>query len=158
MRVLSIDPGFERVGMAVLEKNTSGKERLIHSECFKTKPSLPFPERLNLIGGRVRELIGKHKPEALSIEKLYFETNQKTAMRVSEARGVIIYEAAREGIPVHEYTPLQIKIAVTGYGKADKDQVNSMVQKLIPLPGKISSDDEMDAIACGLTCLASVRG
>jgi len=72
--------------------------------------------------------------------------------------GAAIVTCRAHGIPVHEYTPLQIKIAVTGYGKADKDQVNSMVQKLIPLPGKISSDDEMDAIACGLTCLASVRG
>ncbi|MEK7614332.1 MAG: crossover junction endodeoxyribonuclease RuvC [Patescibacteria group bacterium] len=170
MRVLAIDPGFERLGIAVLERlpapsissrqagdKKMRKEVLIHSECFKTKSSLPFPERLSLLGNRLREIIKKFKPEALAVETLFFTTNQKTAMRVSEARGVIVYEAARTGLPVYEYTPLQIKIAVTGYGKATKEQVNSMVGKLIVIPKKISSDDEMDAIACGITCLAHLK-
>ena len=158
MRIISIDPGFERLGIAVLERDSkSRKEKLIHSECFKTKSSLPFNERLVLLGERVREIIKEFSPEALSIETLFFTTNQKTAMRVSEARGVIIYEGARADLAIHEYTPLQIKVAVTGYGKATKSQVNDMVGKLISIPNKISSDDEMDAIACGLTCLAHIR-
>jgi crossover junction endodeoxyribonuclease RuvC len=158
MRIISIDPGFERLGIAVLERDKkTRKEILLHSECFKTKASLPFSERLSLLGNRVREIIKKFEPEALAIETLFFTANQKTAMKVSEARGVVVYEAARSGLAVHEYTPLQIKIAVTGYGKATKNQVNDMVSKLIAIPKKISSDDEMDAIACGVTCLAHVR-
>ncbi len=157
-RVLAIDPGFERVGIAVIERDPkTRKEKLIHSECFKTSNSLLFPERLILIGGKIRSAIGKFSPDALAIEKLYFEKNTKTAMGVSEARGVIVYEAARAGLAIHEYTPLQIKVAVTSYGKATKEQVNNMVGKLIVLPKKISSDDEMDAIACGLTCLAHLK-
>ena len=158
MRVLAIDPGFERIGIAVIERDEkTRKEKLIHSECFKTKSALPFPERLSLIGGKIGETIKEFEPDALAIEKLYFETNQKTAMGVSEARGVMVYEAARKGLPVYEYTPLEIKVAVTGYGKATKEQVGGMVGKLIALPQKISSDDEMDSIACGLTCLAHIR-
>lgn len=157
MRILAIDPGFERVGLAVLEKAARGKETLIYSECFKTKSSLPFPERLRFIGEKVRAVVKKFSPAALAVEKLYFEKNTKTALGVSEARGVIVYEAARVGLAVREYTPLQIKVAVTGYGRATKAEVNRMVGKLIVLPKKISSDDEMDAIACGLTCLAHQR-
>jgi len=158
MRVLAIDPGFERLGIAVLERDKkTRKEILVHSECFKTKPSLPFSERLSLLGSRVREVIGKFEPEALAIETLFFTANQKTAMKVSEARGVVIYEASLAGLKIHEYTPLQIKVAVTGYGKATKNQVNDMVGKLIAVPKKISSDDEMDSIACGITCLAHVK-
>ncbi len=157
-RVIAIDPGFERLGIAVLEKNTRGKkEELLYSECFKTKASFPFPERLLMLGNKVREMIVKFKPDALAIETLFFTANQKTAMKVSEARGVLLYEAARAKLKIHEYTPLQIKVAVTGYGKATKDQINNMVEKLIVVKKKVSSDDEMDAIACGITCLAHIR-
>lgn len=169
MRILAIDPGFEKLGIAILERppavaytaqagdKKTHKEILIYSECFKTKSASPFSERLSLLGNRVREIIEEFKPEALAIETLFFTTNQKTAMRVSEARGVVVYEAARMRLPIHEYTPLQIKVAVTGYGKATKNQVNDMVGKLIVIKNKISSDDEMDAVACGITCLAHIR-
>lgn len=157
MRILSIDPGFERVGIAILDKTNTGKHELVFSTCFKTSSKLNFHERLNLIGKEIESTIAQYKPQALSIEKLYFTTNQKTVMGVSEARGVIIYIAAKNGLKIFEYTPPQIKIAVTGYGKSTKEMVMSMVPKLINIEKKTSSDDELDAIAAGITCLACER-
>jgi len=154
MKILSIDPGFERVGIAIIEKTFLQKDVLVYSECFKTSAKIPFPERLKNIGTRIEEVIKKYKPEVLAIEKLYFTTNQKTVMGVSEARGAIIYVASKNGLSVYEYTPPQIKVAVTGYGKASKEMVMSMVPKLIDVKECINSDDELDAIAIGLTCLA----
>ncbi|MDD3662550.1 MAG: crossover junction endodeoxyribonuclease RuvC [Candidatus Pacebacteria bacterium] len=153
MKILAIDPGFERVGIAVVEQKNKNSS-LVFSECFKTSTKINLYERLYLIGQEVENVIKKHKPEVLAIEKLYFTTNQKTAMGVSEARGVIIYEASCLGLKTFEYTPPQIKVAVTGYGKADKNMVMSMVPKLIKIDKNIKSDDELDAIAIGLTCLA----
>ncbi|MES2930421.1 MAG: crossover junction endodeoxyribonuclease RuvC [Patescibacteria group bacterium] len=154
MKILSIDPGFERVGIAIIERTPKAKDTLSYSACFKTSAKIPFPERLALIGAEIERIIEKYEPRALGIEKLYFTTNQKTAMGVSEARGVIVYTAARNGLSIFEYTPGQIKTAVTGYGKADKAMVMSMVPKLIKMNAKTDSDDELDAIAIGLTCLA----
>lgn len=157
MRLLSIDPGFERIGIALIEKLPKKKDTLLYSECFKTSAKIPFHERLTAIGTRLETIIHTYKPTALAIEKLYFTTNQKTVMGVSEARGVIIYTASRNGLDIFEYTPPQIKVAVTGYGKADKNMVMSMVPKLIVMEKITTSDDELDAIAIGLTCLACVR-
>lgn len=154
MRVLAIDPGFERVGIAVLEK-TGGKETLFYSACFKTSPKLPFEERLVLIGKELTRIIDEYEPDTLAIETLFFNSNQKTAMRVAEARGVIIYSAVSRGLALYEYTPLQIKIAVVGYGRADKKQLADMVEKILGLSQKTRHDDETDAIATGITCLAS---
>lgn len=154
MKVLAIDPGFERVGIAVIEKTNLKKDKLLFSECFKTSAKIPFPKRLKNIGAEIEKVIKKHKPEVIAIEKLYFTTNQKTAMGVAEARGTIIYVASKNGLSVCEYTPPQIKIAVTGYGKATKEMIMSMVPKLIDMDSGINSDDEIDAIAVGLTCLA----
>jgi crossover junction endodeoxyribonuclease RuvC len=153
-RILSIDPGFERVGIAVIEKTFEKKDLLVYSNCFKTTKKIPLNERIKNIGDEVEKIIKKYKPEALAIEKLYFTTNQKTVMGVAEARGVIIYIATKNGLSVYEYTPPQIKVAVTGYGKASKEMVMSMVPKLIGVSDYIDSDDELDAIAIGLTCLA----
>lgn len=157
MKILAIDPGFERVGIAIIEKTSTKKDVLIYSTCFKTSAKIPFPERLKNIGLEVEKIIKKHKPIALAIEKLYFTSNQKTVMGVSEARGAIIYVAAKNNLSVYEYTPPQIKVAVTGYGKASKEMVMSMVPKLINIQKDINSDDELDAIAIGLTCLACER-
>lgn len=153
MRILAIDPGFERVGIAIIEKNKS-KDILVYSNCFKTSNKLPFEKRLRAIGIELEKIIKDYKPEILAIEKLYFTTNQKTAMGVSEARGVMVYIASVNNLKIYEYTPPQIKIAVTGYGKASKEMVMSMVPKLIKIKDNIKSDDELDAIAIGLTCLA----
>lgn len=150
MRVLSVDPGFERVGIAILDK-INGKEILIHSECFKTKKELAFSERLRLIGEKIEEIAKNFNPNFLAIETLFFTTNQKTAMKVSEARGVIIYSSVKNKMEIFEYTPLQIKIAVTGYGKATKDQVEDMTKKILKIKNTEKKiDDEMDAIAIGI--------
>ena len=157
MKIISIDPGFERVGIAVIEKSTKGKDILIHSECFKTSAKILFHERLTAIGTKLEQIIKKYKPMALAIEKLYFTTNQKTVMGVAEARGVMIYSASRNGLLIFEYTPPQIKVAVTGYGKASKDMVMRMIPKLIDIKVTTNSDDELDAIAIGLCCMACER-
>lgn len=154
MIIISIDPGYERIGIAVLEKREKTKEVLLFSECFKTSSKIPHVERLGLIGNEVSRIIGEFKPTALAIEKLFFNTNQKTAILVAESRGVVLYQASIAQIPVFEYVPGEIKIAVTGYGKSEKNQVAMMVEKLIKIEKEIKSDDEYDAIAVGLTCLA----
>ena len=173
MKILGIDPGFERLGIAVLEKNTGDKrENVIFSECFKTSAKLEFADRLKLIGEQVQMIIKKYKPEVLAIETLFLTTNQKTVMHVAEARGVVIYEAIKADLKIFEASPPQIKIATTGYGKADKEQVMRMVKMLVdidPIRGepplralatsnrasnKNFSDDEMDAIAIAITGFA----
>jgi len=156
MRVLAFDPGYERLGVAVLEKQ-KGKEVLLHSECVRTKKSLSFPERLAVLGAAAEALIKKWKPDCIAIENLYFEKNAKTAMNVSAVRGMLLYIAASRGLPAHEYTPLQVKAAVTGYGRGSKADIALMVPKLLALPPRIRLDDELDAIAVGITCLASIR-
>ncbi len=157
MRILGIDPGFERLGVAIIEKNKNEKERVIFSECFKTSAGLPFAERLVLIGEEVRKVIKEHKPEILSIETLFLTTNQKTVMHVAEARGVVVYEAGCAGLKIYEFSPPQIKIATTGYGKASKEQIIKMVKLLVNVDINKKSDDEMDAIAVALTALAHIK-
>lgn len=158
MRILGIDPGFERLGIAVVEKTTGDKrERVLFSECFKTSAKLEFGARLQLLGEEVREVIKKFKPEILSIETLFLTTNHKTVMRVAEARGVVLYEASRAGLKIFEASPPQIKIATTGYGKSDKSQIIKMVKMLVDIDDSKKSDDELDAIAIAITALAHHR-
>lgn len=152
MKVLAIDPGFERLGVSVIEKNP--REELLFSACIKTHKSSSFEERLFALAKEVENIINKYRPEHLAIENLFMSNNQKTVMRVSEVRGMIIYIAMSKGLKVFEYTPLQIKTAITGYGKSDKSQVEFMVRKLIKMNSENKIDDEMDAIACGLTHFA----
>ncbi len=156
MRVLSIDPGYERLGIAIVEKK-KGKDILLYSECFKTDAKLEMTHRLFLIGQKIEKIISKWKPEILAIETLFFNTNQKTAMRVAEARGIIIYEGLRAGLSIREFTPLQVKLAITSYGRGDKKQMIAMIPKLILIEKKIEHDDEYDAIGIGITCLAYER-
>lgn len=157
MRILGIDPGYEKVGIAVIKKEENSKEILLYSNCFKTKKELLFNERLFLIGNEINKIIRQFKPNIFAIESLFFNTNQKTALLVSEARGAIIYEAKRCSLDVYEYTPLQIKNAIVGYGRASKNQVDTMVRQLISIPETTKQDDEIDAIAIALTCLASYK-
>lgn len=156
MKIISVDPGYERLGVAVLEKE-NGKEKLLFSECFKTSAKLPHSERLGLIGKELEKVIEKYKPSTLAIETLFFAKNQKSAMQVAEARGVIMYEGKRNGLEIYEYSPMAVKIAVTGYGKSDKIQITEMVKKLIKIEKEIKHDDEYDAIAIGLTFFATYR-
>jgi crossover junction endodeoxyribonuclease RuvC len=157
MKIISIDPGYERLGLAIISKEKNKKEELVFSECFKTSAKLPHHERLALIGNRIKEIIKKYKPEQLATEKLFFSGNQKTAMLVAEARGVILYTGSSLGLEVFEYTPNDVKIAITGYGRSEKKQMIDMVKKLIVVNSKTNSDDEFDAIAIGLTHFAIHR-
>jgi len=151
-RVIAIDPGYERCGVAVLEKQ-QGKDVVLYSECIRTSVTLPFSERLLGVGEGISRIIDAWKPDALALETLYFSKNQKTAIAVAESRGVATYAAACAGLPLFEYSPGAIKVAVTGVGNADKKQVMVMVPKLVHLIKTDLIDDEYDAIAIGITHL-----
>jgi crossover junction endodeoxyribonuclease RuvC len=157
MKTLGIDPGYDRVGIAVLEKQKNGKELRLFSECFNTDRTKNIHERIFSISQRLHTIIQKYKPDRLAIENLFHSKNSKTVMGVSEARGVIINTGMQYKLDIQEYTPNQIKNATTGYGKATKEQVYSMVKKLIVLPKNIKQDDEIDAIAVAITDLAHVK-
>ena len=153
MRILAVDPGYDRLGIAVLEKE-EGDETLVYSDCFQTNKNDSYSVRLRAIGDEVERLIEEYSPDVFASEGLFFATNRKTAIDVAGSRGAIFYVAEKYNLPVHEYTPLQIKVAVTGYGKSDKAQVTDMVCRLIKMDDKKRLDDEFDAIAVALTCAA----
>lgn len=156
-RVLAVDPGFDRVGVAILEKNPAG-EVLLHSECIRTNRKDSKELRLKEIGEKIEMLISAWKPTDLAIETLFFNQNTSSALGVAEGRGVIIYEAVCGGLSVYEYSPQAVKIAVTGYGKATKLQMESMIPRLIKVTSRRKMlDDELDAIALGITHLASSK-
>lgn len=160
MKILGIDPGYERLGIAILEKNKGDKkETLIYSECFKTPSKLDFNERSLMIGIKIKEILKEYKPEILSIETLFLNTNQKTVMQVAEVRGIIIYLAKEYNLKIFEASPPQIKSSITGYGKSDKEQIRKMVGLLIKLPEEKnkSLDDELDAMAIALTAFANYK-
>lgn len=157
MIILGIDPGYDRLGVAIIDKPAKGKETLLYSDCFQTSPRDSIYERFAYIGTEIRRIITEYKPEALAIETLFITKNQKTAMRVAEARGIIIYEATQAGIPVHEYGPMEIKSAITSDGKSDKERVTKMIHLLVQMPQKKTVDDEYDAIAVALTHAAYIR-
>src|SRR3989344_7141317 len=164
MRVLACDPGYERLGIAVVDRdaakgNTKGNrgDTLAYSACITTGKTLALPDRLLYIGDTFTALIHQHKPDYIALESLFFNKNRKTAMAVAETRGVLLYLARKNKCVVCEYSPQQIKIAVTGYGKSDKRQVTEMVKRLISGVPDTALDDEYDAIAVGITALASIR-
>jgi crossover junction endodeoxyribonuclease RuvC len=154
MYILGIDPGYDRIGIAILEKKDS-KETLIFSECFQTDKKLEINNRIDSIVSRLDEIMTTYHPTELAIENLFFTNNQKTAMRVAESRGAIISKAQQSGLLVAEYTPLQIKQAITGYGRADKKQIAHMITHLVRLEPRKYIDDEIDAIAVALAHSAS---
>lgn len=156
MRVLAIDPGYGRCGVAVLEKK-NGKELLVDSLCVETPAKLSFPERLSIVRGECARFMKEHAPDAVALEKVYFSKNQKTAMQVAEVRGALIGAAAERSIPVFEYTPGEVKSAAAGWGNADKIQVAKMLHVLLKIQKEIKHDDEYDAIAIGVTHLARAR-
>ncbi len=153
MKVLAIDPGFDRLGIAILEGNYS-KSNLLYSTCIKP-PKGEHYERLAHVFLAVTEAIKKNNPDLLAIEKLFFSTNRKTALKVAEARGAILSAAGVLKIPVSEYSPQSVKLAVTGYGSADKKAVMFMVPKLVQMDDVKRLDDEYDAIALGIAALTT---
>ena len=155
MKILGIDPGYERLGVAVLEKNKGDKkEKVVYSDCFKTSAKIPFVERLEFLGKEIERVIAAYQPDGLAIETLFFQNNQKTAMNVAEVRGMILYLAKCAGLTIQEFTPLQVKVAVAGHGQGDKRAVTDMVCKLVVIEKEIKHDDEYDAIAIALTGFA----
>lgn len=151
MKILGIDPGYDRVGIAVVENNV-----LIHSECFSTPSKDTFHERLRNIGMHVGKIIKDFSPDVLALESLFITKNQKTAMKVAEARGVISYEASLKNLKIFEYSPPEIKVAVTGHGGSNKSQIIKMIPLLLKMKAKNALDDEYDAIAVALTCQAHI--
>jgi len=143
--VIAIDPGYDRVGIAVF----SAGGALTHSECF-TPQTKVFAERLLAIQKRVRELVHEFSPSAFALETLFFSVNQKTALKVAEARGALLVTAAELELAIYEYSPQEIKIAVTGSGNADKKAVAGMVSRLAAIETHGKMDDELDAIALGM--------
>lgn len=150
MKVLGIDPGTGRLGWAILEKKTN-KETLIECGCFETKVKSNQADRLLKIFDFLTQLISKHQPDVAAIESLFFANNAKTVMSVSESRGVVLLTCKQAGLDIFNYTPLQIKSALTGYGKADKKQVQYMVVQILKLDKTPQPDDTADAVATALT-------
>jgi crossover junction endodeoxyribonuclease RuvC len=155
MKIIAIDPGYERLGVAIIEKVAGQKEVLLFSDCLQTDKKFDHSERLFQIKTGLDEIIKKHKPEFLAIEKLFFSKNQKTAMLVAEARGAILVTGKSHGLEIHEFTPNAIKVAVTGYGKSDKKTIINFLPKIIEIKKTIKHDDEFDAIATGITFFAT---
>ena len=149
MRILGIDPGYAIVGYGVIEFSGS-RYYAIDYGVITTTANTPFPQRLQEIYNGMVSIIIRSNPDALSIERLYFQNNQKTAIDVAQARGVILLSAQNNNLPISEYTPLQVKTAVTGYGQAHKQQVMEMTRRLLKLESVPKPDDTADALAIAI--------
>lgn len=155
MRVLGIDPGIARVGWAVVD-TSSGRHSALEFNCFETSKELEMEKRLQLIHAFFVEILEKYSPDVVAIEQLYFSANAKTALTVGHSRGVILLAASNSNLPVVSFTPLQIKQALTGYGKADKHQIQVMVKSILKIP-HLNQDDTADALAVALTYIFSQK-
>ena len=154
MRILGIDPGFDRLGIAVVEKERGERERVLFSACVTTSAKDHFAKRLRSVVLEAARVMKEWKPDIVALETLLLAKNQKTAMRVAETRGALIYVAEGLGIPSKEYSPSQIKLSAGGHGRADKKDVERMVRLLVSFPKEDVLDDEIDAVAVALTALA----
>ena len=149
MIIIGIDPGYAIVGVGVVEYK-GNKFRPIEYTAITTPAGMNTVDRLKKIYDEMTMLIDKHKPDSMAIEELFFNSNQKTAINVAQARGVILVAAANKGVPVREYTPLQVKQSVTGYGRADKKQIQEMVKLILHLNVIPKPDDAADALALAI--------
>ena len=157
MRILGIDPGYGRLGVAIIDAEKGKKEILVHSECFETSAKMPHAERLNSVKEKIKKTIDEFSPGAVGIESLLFSKNKKTAFGVAEARGVILSEIAGCKIPITEFGPGQIKIAVTGHGGSDKNHVRKMIEIILGKSFDSAKDDECDAVAVAIALAAIGR-
>lgn len=153
MRIIGIDPGTATTGFSIIENKNSDLELLDYG-CIHTHKGLSKPQRLNQIAKDMGTLIKKWNPQKASVEKLFFKKNVKTAISVAEARGVILQKLLEKGIEIEEYSPLEIKNAVCGYGKADKKMIQEMVRIILGMKTPPCPDDAADAIAAAI-CLAN---
>ena len=156
IRILGIDPGYAIVGFGVLDYDGL-KFTPVEYGAVLTEAGTPFPERLRAIHEDIEFIFEKFCPDCMAVERLYFTTNQKTAIDVAQARGITVLSAAMRDIPVSEYTPLQVKLSVTGYGKAEKRQVMEMTRQLLGLAQIPKPDDAADALAIAICHGHSVR-
>ncbi len=149
MIILGIDPGYAIVGVGVIEYR-GNKFRTLEYNAITTPAGMPTVERLQKIYQEMNMYIDKYHPDAMAIEELFFNSNQKTAINVAQARGVLLVAAANRGVPINEYTPLQVKQSVTGYGRADKQQIQQMVKMMLGLNVIPKPDDAADALAIAI--------
>jgi crossover junction endodeoxyribonuclease RuvC len=147
--VLGIDPGTAAMGYGIVE-GRGGRVRMIDAGCLTTKPDASLPKRLLAIHGLLDELIALHRPDLVAVERLFFSRNAQTAFAVGQARGVVLLAAAQAEVPVREATPNEVKVAVTGYGNADKEQVGRMVAVCLGLAEPPRPDDTADALAIAI--------
>ena len=156
MIVLGVDPGLATLGWGVIEAER-GAQRLVDYGCILTTPQQSFPDRLCQIGRDMRALLRQYRPEEIAFEELFFARNVTTALTVGAARGVSLAACAEYTDRLYEYTPMQVKQAIVGYGKAEKQQVQQMVKMILNLPAIIRPDDAADAVAAALTHAAAGR-
>lgn len=155
LRILGVDPGLAVTGFGLIEGGTDA--RLVHCGDVRTPANEREAVRLHTIHECLRALIAEYEPDVLAIEQLFFNKNTRSAMAVAQARGVIVLAAAYADMPVHEHTPLEVKLAVTGHGRATKDQVGYMVKALLRLEDVPRPDDVADALAVALTCAQTLK-
>lgn len=149
MRILGVDCGSERTGYGVIESD-GAKHRLIAAGVIRTSPKWPFERRLLVIAEGLRKLIREHTPESGAVEEVFFSANVKTALKLAHVRGVALLAIAEAGIQCAEYSPLEVKISVVGYGRAEKSQVQMMIGRLLSLAEPIASEDACDALAVAI--------
>lgn len=156
MRVLGIDPGIARTGWGIIEVQSS-EFKVQSYGCIETSSKDDVQNRLKKIHSEVLKIIKIYSPDEMAVEEIFFNTNAKTAFVVGQARGVILLAGAQKNLSIDIYTPLQVKIAVTGYGRAEKSQIGKMVKTILNLKTVPKPDDTADALAVGLTHLFSIR-
>lgn len=155
-RILGIDPGFGRIGFGVIE-GARNEWKAIAYGCIETSAQASFPDRLKSLHTELKKIIATYHPDRAAVEELFFYKNVKTAIDVGQARGAILLTLAQAGLLIDEFTPLQIKQALTSYGRAEKGQVQTMVQLLLGVKDKKLQDDAADALAVALTAGVSLR-
>jgi len=159
MIILGVDPGTQRTGYGIIHIPPSRSLRLDHigHGCITTDNTQSRGNRLVSLEKQLIEILKKHRPDFMAVETLFFFKNLKTVMPVSEARGVILLTGSREKVPLYEFSPLQIKMAVAGYGRAEKKQVQRMVQQLLELPEIPKPDDAADGLAIAIACAFALK-
>jgi len=157
MIILGIDPGLASCGWAVIEETRDKRLEIRNCGVIKTSPDVSFGKRLFIIGSELEKIINEFKPVTVAIEEIFFAKNVKTAITVSHARGAIVLTCAKMGLEICEFTPLQVKQALTGYGQADKNQVGFMVKNILKLEVLPKDDNTVDAIAIGICCINTNR-
>jgi crossover junction endodeoxyribonuclease RuvC len=157
MLVIGIDPGTATTGYGLVNENEDGDLCIVDYGVILTSSSLSMPERLLELFHRLQEILLLHRPQSGAVEKLFFQRNVRTAISVGQGRGIALLALAEAGLPVAEYTPLEVKLAVAGYGKADKNQIQQMVRTLLRLPVIPTPDDAADALAIAICHTHSVK-